>query len=84
MLVGSLERENQQQRQQRRGEDANRLSKLPYIKKMELLQKLMKPIQEPKFGLTLNDLAGTFYSELFNPDETQWDNGSRNALLVRI
>lgn len=39
----------------------------------------MKPIQEPKYGLTLNDLAGVFYSELFNPDETIDDNGSRKA-----
>ena len=35
MLVASLERENQQLRQQRQGEHANRLSKLPYIEKME-------------------------------------------------
>lgn len=77
IVAGLLQEENQKQGGE--GEDANRISKLPYIKKMELLQKLMKPIREPKFGLTLNDLAGVFYSDYFNPDETLNDNGSRKA-----
>lgn len=75
-VVGLLQDENQKHGGE---EDASRISKLPYIKKMELLEKLMKSIREPKFGLTLNDLAGAFYSDYFNPDEPQWDNGSRKA-----
>ena len=75
IVAGLLEKENQKQGK----EDTNRISKLSYTKRMDLLQKLMKPIREPKFGLTLNDLAGVFYTELFNPDETIDDNGSRNA-----
>ncbi|HEY6883431.1 MAG TPA: hypothetical protein VI278_05270 [Nitrososphaeraceae archaeon] len=39
----------------------------------------MKPIREPKLGLTLNDLAGIFCPGLFNPDETSNDNASRKA-----